>query len=242
MQPSFCQMPISRSGNASMLGILAVLAVLLGTLVTAGAGSVDVKDGNVILVIDGQQRQLTKSGKDAGPILSPDEKWVAFTRIGNPNSTGSQGDCKSGAQADEMRRIRVDGTSEELLVRGRDNKDPKQSICDFGRKQFTSDGRYIYFLSPAWAVSAALHRYDTLTKALTFVMDANDVIVLNACKKPENRNNLVVQQHRYFVVAGSYDWYWLYDSAGKKEKGPVGEYDTEQAVRDAIDAVGLCEP
>jgi hypothetical protein len=222
--------------------ILAVLAALLSSSAAFGAANVDVKDGNVVLVQDGQQRQLTKSGRDAGPVLSPDGKWVLFIHIGNPASTGSLGDCKSGAQADEMRRIRIDGSGEELLVRGQDSKDPKQAICDFGGKQFSSDGRYIYFLSPAWAVSAALHRYDTLTKALTFVLDANDVIVLNDCKKPENRDNLVVSQHRYFLVGGSYDWYWLFDSTGKKEKGPVGEYETGLAVRDAISGSGLCDP
>jgi hypothetical protein len=110
---------------------------LLGTTAALAAPSVAVKDGNIVLVHDGQQqRQLTKSGKDAAPVLSPDGKWVAFTRIGNPTSPGSQGDCKSGAQADGLRRIQVDGTGEELLVRGRDGKnDPKQSICDFSSKQ-----------------------------------------------------------------------------------------------------------
>jgi hypothetical protein len=47
---------------------------------------------------------------------------------------------------------------------------------------------------------------------------------------------------RYFVVARSYDWYWRFDSTGRKEKGPVGEYDSEQAVRDVISAAGLCDP
>jgi dipeptidyl aminopeptidase/acylaminoacyl peptidase len=228
-------------GRSSPPLIFAALSGLL-TSPAAFAASVAVKDGNIVLVQDGRERQLTKSGKDAGPALSPDGKWVAFTRVGNPASTGAQGDCKSGAQADELRRIQVDGSGDELLVRGHDGKEPKQSICDFSSKQFTSDGRFIYFLSPAWATSAALHRYDTRTKALTFVIDANDVIVLNDCKKAENRDNLVVNQHRYFVVAGSYDWYWLFDGTGKKEKGPIGEYDGTQAVRDAINASGLCEP
>jgi hypothetical protein len=32
-------------------------------------------------------------------------------------------------------------------------------------------------------------------------------------------------------------------SRGRTERGPAGEYETEQAVRDAIDGVGgLCEP
>src|ERR1700716_1248903 len=223
-------------------GVLATLCALLAIATAAGAASVEVKDGNIVLVQDGQSRALTKSGKNAEPALSPDGKWVVFTRVGNSDSTGSQGDCNSGPKADEMRRIRIDGSGEEVLLRGHDHKDPKQGLCDFDRKQFTSDGPLFYFLSPAWAVSAALHRYDTRTKTQSFVMEANDVIVLNACKKPENRDNLVVQQHRYFVVGGSYDWYWLFDSSGKKQKGPVGEYETEQAVRAAVDGVGLCAP
>ena len=232
-----------RGAAGALAPLVVTLAVLLASSAAWCASSVTVKDGNIVLEQNGQQRQLTRSGKDAGPALSPDGKWVAFTRVGNPASTGSQGDCKSGAQADELRRIRVDGTGEELLVRGREGRnDPKQSICDFSSKQFTSDSRYIYFLSPAWATSAALHRYDTSARALSFVIDANDVIVLSDCKKAENRDNIVVNQHRYFVVAGSYDWYWLFDATGKKEKGPVGEFESTQAVRDAINASGLCEP
>jgi hypothetical protein len=242
MQASLCGATFGRHGKIPMLGVLAALGAVNGTSAAAGAASVEIKDGNVVLVQDGQTRPLTKSGKNADPVLSPDGKWVAFTRVGNPDSTGSQGDCNSGAKADELRRIHPDGSGEELLVKGHDHQDPKQAVCDFSSKQFTSDGRYIYFLSPAWAVSAALHRYDTRTKAQTFVIAANEVIVLNACKKPEYRDNLAIQQHRYFVVAGSYDWFWLYDGSGKKEKGPIGEYETQQAVRDAIDGVGLCEP
>jgi hypothetical protein len=217
------------------------MTILPAALAHAAVPTVAIKGGNVVLTDNGQQRQLTKSGKDADPVLSPDGKWVAYTRVNNPGSTGSQGDCKSEAMADELRRTGTNGSGDELLVRGQDSSDPKSTLCDFSHKQFTSDGRYIFFLSPAWAVSAALHRYDTLTKVRSFVIDANDVIVLNDCKRAENRDSLVVLQHRYFVVAGSYDWYWLFDAAGKKEKGPVGEYGSETAVRDAIKDSTLCD-
>jgi len=232
-----------RSGRRpiSLAWIAAVLCSLFGASGVAAAATIEVKDGNIFVLDGSQRRQLTRSGRDAEAILSPDGKTIIFTRVGNPKSAGMQGDCKSGAQADELRRIRVDGTGDELLVRGQEGKDPKDSICEFRRKQFSSDGRTLYVLSPAWATSGALHAYDTRDKKLSFIMPANDAIVLNSCKSQEYRDNLVVQQHRYFVVAGSYDWYWLYDRTGKKEKGPVGEYDGEQAVREAIDAAGLCE-
>jgi hypothetical protein len=219
------------------------VAVLLYGSAASGvaAATVEIKDGNIFLLDGAQRRQLTKSGRDADAVLAPDGKTVAFTRVGNPQSSGMQGDCKSGAQADELRRIRVDGSGDELLVRGQEGKDPKESLCEFRRKQFSSDGRMLYVLTPAWATSGALHAYDTRDKRLSFVMPANDVIVLNACKSQEYRDNLVVQQHRYFVVAGSYDWYWLYDRTGKREKGPLGDHHGEEAVREAIEAAGLCE-
>ena len=229
-----------RKRRYSPSRVFALLAALSGAG-EAAATTVEIKDGNVVVVDGSQRRQLTRSGRDAESALSPDGKTVVFTRVGNPKSSGMQGDCKSGAQADELRRVRIDGTGDELLVRGQEGKDPKDSICEFRRKQFSSDGRLLYSLSPAWATSGALYVYDTRDKKLSFVMPANDVIVLNWCKGQESRDNLVVQQHRYFVVAGSYDWYWLYDRTGKKEKGPVGEYDSEEAVREAIEAAGLCE-
>lgn len=239
MHPVLCRLPGARRDIAPLLGILVVLAA---TPAKAEPARVDVKAGNVVVIQDGKQRQLTKSGKDAGPVLAPDGKWVAFTRTGNPDFGGGQGDCKSGAQADELRRIKIDGSGDELLVRGRSDPAPEKNLCDFSRKQFTSDGRSLYFLSPAWATSSALHRFDTVKKALTFVIAANDVIVLNACKKTEYRDNLAVQQHRYLVFGGSYDWYWLYDAAGKKEKGPIGDYENEQGVREVIEGSGFCEP
>jgi hypothetical protein len=232
------QSPCRRPG--ALFGLAAAMSILPAVLAPAAAATVAIKDGNVVLTDNGQQRQLTRTGKNADPVLSPDGKWVAYTRVNNPGSTGSQGDCKSDAIADELRRTGTNGSGDELLVRGQDSSDPKSALCDFSHKQFTSDGRYIFFLSPAWAVSAALHRYDIRTKTHSFVIDANDVIVLNDCKRTENRDSLVVLQHRYFVVAGSYDWYWLFDAAGKKEKGPVGQYDNENAVRDAIKDSTLC--
>jgi WD40 repeat protein len=230
-----------RLGLSSPLGMLALLAGMSGPSAVAATTTVEVADGNIFVLDGAQRRQVTRSGRDAEPVLAPDGKTIVFTRVGNPKSSGMQGDCKSGAQADELRRVRVEGTGDELLVRGQEGKDPKDSICEFRRKQFSSDGRYLFSLTPAWATSGALHVYDTRDKKLSFVMPANDVIVLSACKSADYRDNLVVQQHRYFVVAGSYDWYWLYDRTGKKEKGPVGDYDGEQAVREAIEAAGLCE-
>lgn len=215
--------------------VLSTIAVL--SLATpARAVDVSIKDGNVVFSSRwNQRRQLTQSGKDSNPVLSPDGNWIAFTRMGDHSNDGDDAspNCKSGAKADELRRIRVDGSREELLYRGR--KDEHGNICSFDTKQFTSDGRYIYFLSPGWVTSYALHRFDFQTKSAEFVTDANNVIVLNDCNNAEYRDGLLVLQHRYFVGGGSYDWYWLYkrdehdvlngDGVHRIYTDPVGEFE-----------------
>ena len=56
-----------------------------------------------------------------------------------------------------------------------------------------------------------------------FLMPANDVLVLNFCRG-KYKDHLAVAQHRNFLLGGGYDWYWLYDPAGKKELGPLGQF------------------
>ena len=33
---------------------------------------------------------------------------------------------------------------------------------------------------------------------------------------------------RNFLLGGSYDWYWLYDPSGKKELGPLGQFNNPE--------------
>jgi hypothetical protein len=77
-------------------------------------------------------------------------------------------------------------------------------------------------IAPGWTTSGALHVYDFGKQSVSFVAAANSVIVLNFCSG-EHRDQLVLNQHRYFIGGGSYDWYWLFDRDGRKEIGPVGD-------------------
>jgi hypothetical protein len=124
--------------------------------------------------------------------------------------------------------IGVDGKDDKLVLSGH-RGDPEAQLCDFSNKQFSADGRRLYFMTPGWATSGALHVYDLRTRDERFLLPANDFLVLSFCKN-EHKDDLAVRSHRYFVFGGSYDWYWLYDSSGKKELGPLGEF----ADRDAL--------
>ena len=68
---------------------------------------------------------------------------------------------------------------------------PRQGPTQFAgsaTSEFNSDGRYIFFLAPKSATSAALHRFDTRTMTPAFVDGRHRLIVLSGYKK--NRDSL----------------------------------------------------
>ena len=123
--------------------------------------------------------------------------------------------CTTEPRPDELRQINADGTGDKLLLTGRKGE-PDEQLCDFRNKQFSSDGRRLYFLTPGWTTSGALHAFDMRTANERYILPANDLLVLKF-RQNKYKDNLVVLSHRYFLLGGSYDWYWLYDQAGKKE-------------------------
>jgi len=190
-------------------------------------------DGDgIMLERDGNKIQLTKSRQDTDPVVSPDGRMVFYTR----RAAGERDPqfCSRPPKADELRQVGTDGKDDKLLLSGHWG-DPESQLCDFSNKQFSRDGRRLYFMSPGWATSGALHVYDLRTRDERYLVPANDFLVLSYCAN-EHKDDLAVLSHRYFVFGGSYDWYWLYDASGKKELGPLGEFahreDLIKAARD----------
>ena len=196
---------------------LFLIPVFLGISVPAFAQTVSVKDGNVQFTDkSGKTTAVTSSGRDSNPLLSPDGKWVAFVRKvdGKKIATGSDE-----VEPTELWQVRVDGKEPSLLARCRDSEKPESLIGGFDNLQFSSNGKLLYFVTPAWATSGAVHVVDTTNGKEHYLFPGNDLRIV---KSGEYKDCLLVQQHRYFVGSGSYDWYWLLRPDGK-EVGPVGE-------------------
>jgi hypothetical protein len=211
--------------------LLTALAVLLPCAVRGETASPRVYSdaGNIFIARDGVKTQLTKSEQDVDPALSPNGAFVVYMRQGRGRSVRGYDIsqfCTITPQPDELRQVNVDGSGDKLLLSGRKGG-PEDQLCDFRAKQFSSDGRRLYFLSPGWATSGALHVYDLRTHDERFVLAANDFLVLNFCRN-KYQDDLVVESHRYFLFGGSYDWYWLYDPAGSKELGPLGQFENPE--------------
>ena len=180
--------------------------------------SVSVKDGNIQFTDkNGQTTALTSSGRDSGPVLAPDGKWVAFVRKvdGKKIATGSVDEV----DPTELWQVRTDGKEATLLVKCREAEKMESVIAAFDNLQFSTNGKLLYFVTPAWTTSGAVHVVDTTNRKERYLFPGSDV---KAVPSGEYKDCLLVLQHRYFVGGGSYDWYWLFRPDGK-EVGPVGE-------------------
>lgn len=196
---------------------LLLVAICLAASVPAFAQTVSVANGNIQFTDkSGKTTALTSSGRDSNPVLAPDGKWVAFVRKvdGKKIATGSDE-----VEPTELWQVRVDGKEPSVLVRCRDSEKPESVIAAFENLQFSTSGKLLYFVTPAWATSGAVHVVDTTTRKERYLFAGNDLKVVTS---GEYKDCLLVQQHRYLIGGGSYDWFWLLRPDGK-EVGPVGE-------------------
>ena len=187
---------------------------------TALAQSVSVQDGNIQFTDKaGQTKALTSTGRDSGPVLASDGKWIVFVRKvdGKKIATGADE-----VDPSELWQMRADGKEATLLVKCRDSEKPEGIIAAFESIQFSTNGKLVYFVTPAWATSGAVHVVDTTNRKERYLFPGSGLKIVTA---GEYKDCLLTQQHRYFIGGGSYDWYWLLRPDGK-EIGPVGE-DTE---------------
>jgi hypothetical protein len=219
-----------------MKRILGLVILLSGTVAAqAQATRVYSDAGNIVVERNGSSTKLTTSEMDLDPVLSPNGASVVYTRQGrgrSPRTYEFNQVCPTEPRPDQLRRINVDGSSDQVLLMGRKGE-PARQLCDFRSKQFSSDGRRLYFLTPAWAASGALHVYDMRAGEERFLMPAKGILVLSFCPN-RYKDRLVVLSRRYFMLGGSYDWYWLYDPSGKKELGPLGQFNNpEDMIRQA---------
>ena len=201
-----------------MGNMMRLLLVLCFSAVTSAfSQSVSVKDGNIQFTDRaGQTTALTSGGRDSGPILAPDGKWVAFVRKvdGKKIATGSDE-----VEPTELWQVRIDGKEASLLIKCRAAEKPESVIAGFENVQFSTNGKLLYFVTSAWATSGAVHVIDTTNRKERYLFPGSDLKVVPS---GEYKDCLLVQQHKYFVGGGSYDWFWLLRPDGK-EVGPVGE-------------------
>lgn len=196
---------------------LPLLALLLLPLFPApsAAQTVTVEGGDLYYTAPGAPpRRLTDNKIDSDPALSPDGRWVVFVRRARQTRV-----YRPSSPTNHLYRIAVDGSEETHLLTGRPDTVPERSLSMLSSPAFSPDGRTVYFMAAGWATSGAVHALDLATGRSRFVAPGNELRVVPA---GEYAGHLVVQQHRYFLGGGAYDWYWLLTPEGE-EVGAIGE-------------------
>jgi Tol biopolymer transport system component len=175
------------------------------------AGQVTEKQGNLYYHSDqGNEQQLTRSGKDSQPALSPDGKQLVFIR-------------ELSNEANELWLMDIAGNNAHAIVLGHDDEDVKKKLTQLNNPLFSLDGKAVYFLSAAWVTSNAVHVIDLATHKQHFVTDGNSLELVPSGKY---KAYLIVSKHKYHKGGGSYEDYWLVSPKGKAIKS-LGE-DQEQ--------------
>jgi hypothetical protein len=194
----------------------------LFVIASSSFASVFVKAGNIYYSHKGQDIQLTNTNQDGSPILSPNKKLVAFIRTGHqiiPQKCLDFSDISS-KFGNQIWIYNIANKTERLLV---DNNfscnNPQKRIVDPQQLHFSPNSRTLYFVTSAWAVSGAVHAINVDGTNYRYIQPANELEVITS---GDYQGYLALQQHRYFIGGGSYDWYWLFTPDGK-EIGPLGE-------------------
>jgi hypothetical protein len=180
------------------------------------AQSVSVRGGNIVYTDShGAERQLTKSGRDREPSLSPDGRLVVFARETDQTSL-SMGGVR--IKANELWIISASGNKLERVLA------PPKTInggeySNFSSPKFAPDNNAIYFLVQKWATSFELERLSLTDQTLRTVTHA---IEFKVVAEGRWKGHLIVQQRRFSVRGYNYYWYWLYDTDGT-EDGLIGQ-------------------
>jgi Tol biopolymer transport system component len=104
--------------------------------------------------------QLTHTGQNYTPVLSPNEKLIAFVRIGK---TAMSERCTHfantrTANGEQIWVIDIEQHQEKLLVESHYScNTPTDMIVDPQDLAFSPDSKTLYFTTSAWTTSGALH-------------------------------------------------------------------------------------
>lgn len=162
--------------------------------------------------------QLTYSGKNKHPVLSPDGRWVAFVKRSNHVMPGHCGDFADtgSSYADEIWIDDLQTMKFKRLVKNNfDCDEPTKMIIDPKSLAFAPNSKTLYFETSAWVTSGAIHAVNMNGKNLRFVADGGEYHIV---QHGHYRGDLIINQHHYHDKGGSYNWDWLFTPEGKQIK------------------------
>ncbi|MBT9288884.1 TolB family protein [Prosthecodimorpha staleyi] len=177
-------------------GYAVALLILLNGAALADPIRLAAEDGRIVVIAaDGSRRVVSAGPGDRDPVLSPDGRQVAFLRPeGKPDADEDEG------QPVALMLVAAEGGPERRLVAPERGAEPKTNLLGINNPAFAADGKSVYFLARAWAVSDAVHRVALAGGRPTFVVDGNSV---EAIRSGRLTGDLLVSRHSFSRPAAS---------------------------------------
>jgi hypothetical protein len=184
-------------GNQPRSGLIVLACLFLffsGSFAVASEPEVFDQEGNIFFKMEGKVTPITTTGRDSQPVLSPDGKWVAFNR----EIEGKVAECKENdnweCPGDELWIFDIKTQSERMLLEPRLDVPPKRRkdvIYQFNGKKFSLDSQTIYFITPAWEISGAIHAVDVYGNNERYVMHGYNFRVVKEPLSPKIKKYLL---------------------------------------------------
>lgn len=197
-------------------------------------------DGHIYISKNsGDAVQLTTEGDSYAPLLSPDRKFIVYSKTSQKRIyAGSAGESGEPGFADELWIMNIDGSKNSKIIEPRGGE-PTETIVAFKNMVFSPDGRYLYFVTPAWVTSAAVHMYDFQRERTSFISSGQNVDVVGS---GINKGLIYINGKTTTKKEGGRIWFnALYDNHGnlfeiKHNCFPYNDYAHEEVkISDILD-------
>lgn len=178
--------------------------------------------GNIVVSRNGQDSQITTSGLDSDPVVSPDGSAIAFTRAIPRKTVETAG---GEVDASQVWIANSDGSDARMLVGILEADKVEDMLAGFDNLRFSNDAKALYFTSSAWTTSNALKAVEIATGKVTHLAPSNGFEIL---RRGKYKGYFVSDEHKY-GKNGAEDTCWLLSPQGKEIR-EVGD-DLNKAVK-----------
>lgn len=193
---------------------VAVYLVLGGTAFAVSSHEVKEVDGNLFLVEKtGLAHQVTASGRDYEPSLSPDGSMIIFVRLTHEISDPNSPSAGALTRASQLWMVDLRGDRTPRLLLDNPVIINDRRFYAFHAPKLSPKNHTAYFLVDFAATTSAIIRLDVVNNKKQFIATALQFCVIATGKY---KGYLVAQEHKAKLAPGYYDWFWLLTPDGKE--------------------------
>lgn len=172
------------------------------------------KDKNLYVIkTNGKIVQITNTGKDSEPLISPDKKVVYFIRhIEKLDEFSNEEANKLAIMQIDLNSLKEEKLTDTIYYEDWNLTSELYEVTGFSLSQ---DGRYIFFITQKWATSGVLVKLNIQTRQISEISHGDKFELL---KKGKYKDHIIVYRSSIKNNIGRQWSNWLIKINGKEIK------------------------